>query len=140
MLIFFRPDSLKDSSTRLMLEENSMDTMDMFKIFEEKQQVSKVSSRRPSANTAASIAESIAKEDYFNTENEQKEVTKFLDEHKDNWGIFNLVTDFVKLIAAKSDLTWPHKLVTLWIECYQVKLRRRQHLQITKNKNLSNSR
>lgn len=103
-----------------MLEENSMDTMDMFKIFEEKQQVSKVSSRRPSANTAASIAENIAKEDYFCTENEQKEVVKFLDEHKDNWGIFHLVTDFVKLIAAKSSLTWPHRLVTLWIECYQV--------------------
>jgi len=120
-----------------MLEENSMDTMDMFKIFEEKQQVSKVSSRRPSANTAASIAENIAKEDYFNTENEQKEVIKFLDEHKDNWGIFNLVTDFVKLIAAKSALTWPHKLVTLWIECYQVKLLRWQHLKVTK---ISNSR
>jgi hypothetical protein len=124
LLFFFnRPDGLKDGGARLMLDENSMDTMDMFKIFEEKQQVttSKVSSRRPSANTAATIAENIAKEDYFGTESEKQDVAKFMEDLKENWGIYNLVTDFVKFLASKSTLTWPHKLVSSWIECYQVK-------------------
>jgi len=103
-----------------MLDENSMDTMDMFKIFEEKQHVSKVSSRRPSANTAASIAENIAKEEYFSTESEKQDVTQFIEDHKENWGIYHLATDFVKIMSSKFKLTWPHKLVTSWIDCYQV--------------------
>ncbi|CAB3375984.1 Hypothetical predicted protein [Cloeon dipterum] len=115
------PDCLKEGAPRSALDENSMDTMDMFKIYDEKHQTpSKVSTRRPSANTAASIAENIAKEEYFGTEKEKQEISEFIEEHKSNWGIYNLVTDFVKTLSAKSKLTWPHKLVTTWIECYQI--------------------
>ncbi|XP_059485073.1 calcineurin-binding protein cabin-1-like [Neocloeon triangulifer] len=115
------PDCLKDGGQRLMLDDNSMDTMDMFKIFEEKNQNPlRVSSRRPSANTVASIAENIAKEEYFGTEIEKQEVTAFIEEHKENWGVYNLIIDYVKIVVSKCKLTWPHKLVSAWIDCYQI--------------------
>lgn len=100
----------------------------MFKLFERQEgDLGTVTIRRTSANSQGDVNENIKKEDYFATINERADIKKFVEDHQDNWGVNNLLTDFVHSLSSKEELTWPPKLIPVFLECYDLVRKCTQH-------------
>ncbi|KAF4526739.1 hypothetical protein B566_EDAN015309 [Ephemera danica] len=101
--------------------EDSMDTMDMFKLFERQEgDPASITTRRTSNNSQADVDEAIKREEYFGTDKETEDVKKFVADNQVNCGVSLLIVAYTQCLSAKQSLTWPTKLIPVFLDCYEL--------------------
>ncbi|XP_054272503.1 calcineurin-binding protein cabin-1-like [Macrosteles quadrilineatus] len=117
-LRFKSEDGKKDDEV-VRWNEDSLDTMDMFRLFENKDFSGE--SRELELTNCLSEEEKnkvIKEEEYFKTDKEVEEVNNFLEKFT-GMDIVTLVEQFVIALAGKWNLHWPTKLPDLYIQLYK---------------------
>lgn len=95
------PEHIQNNENRD--KEVSLDTADLEKLFDETEKRTK-------------------EDDYFNTENEQKDVKQFINKYIENHrDIIDMLKDYLSILAKKWQLKWPEELLKVYIKankCY----------------------
>ncbi|RZF47864.1 hypothetical protein LSTR_LSTR015980, partial [Laodelphax striatellus] len=98
--------------------DESMDTMDLYRLFETKDNVSE---QMPASNVLSynERTKLIKEEKYFNTDKEVEDVNHFIKENN-LVNILTLITSYVKTMAQKWDLHWSPALIAIYIKVYKL--------------------
>lgn len=123
------PSNMKENSTKIgdniPLNEDSMDTMDLYKLFERRESVEgagddKNSSQSKTA-TSSKVKEAVLKavedEGYFGLLGEQDDVEKFTNMSQKG-DIIELLSNYVTALSHKWQLTWPPDLLQIYMDTY----------------------
>nr|XP_018916793.1 PREDICTED: calcineurin-binding protein cabin-1-like [Bemisia tabaci] len=114
--------SNKDFDVLRWMNEDSMDTMDIYRLFENKEGCSRESSTSlgPSNNISIeSRIKIIQEENYFDTIEEINELKSFLDTHNEK-PFFEILTQFLLHLSTKWSAMWPHGLSQVYLRICKI--------------------